>query len=77
MAGLQIKTPIMTPYQLKLQTFLIETGKETNNITPSLTEMETTFAKFKTAINKDDIPGQVKYGRLLAAMVAKWVVERG
>jgi hypothetical protein len=67
----------MTPYQLKLQTFLIEIGKQSENITPSLTEMETTFAKLKAAIEKDDVRGQVKYGRLLAAMVSKWCVERG
>jgi hypothetical protein len=67
----------VTPYQLKLQTFLIEIGKQSENITPSLAEMETTFARLKTAIEKEDIPGQVKYGRILAAMVSKWVVERG
>jgi hypothetical protein len=67
----------MTPYQLKLQTFLIEIGKQSEKITPTLTDMESTFAKLKTAIEKDDIPGQVKYGRLLAAMVSKWCVERG
>ena len=67
----------MTPYQLKLQTFLIEIGKQSETISPSVAEMETTFAKFKTAIEKDDLPGQVKYGRALAVMVSKWVVERG
>jgi hypothetical protein len=67
----------VTPYQLKLQTFLIEVGKQSENITPSLADMETIFAKFKTAIEKEDIKGQVKYGRELAAMVSKWVVERG
>jgi hypothetical protein len=67
----------MTPYQLKLQHFLIELGKQSETTTPSLTDMETMFAKLKTAIEKDDIPGQVKCGGLLAAMVSKWVVERG
>jgi hypothetical protein len=67
----------VTPYQLKLQTFLIEIGKQSENTTPSLTEMQTTFDKFKTAIERDDLVGQRKYGRMLAAMVSKWVVERG
>jgi hypothetical protein len=67
----------VTPYQLKLQTFLIEIGKQSENITPSLADMESTFARLKTAIEKEDIKGQVKYGRILAAMVSKWVVERG
>jgi ABC-type transport system involved in Fe-S cluster assembly fused permease/ATPase subunit len=67
----------VTPYQLKLQTFLIEVGKHSENITPSLTDTETTFAKLKTAIEKDDVKDQVKYGGQLAAIVSKWCVERG
>jgi hypothetical protein len=67
----------VTPYQLKLQTALIEIGKEANKITPTDSDIDHCHTKLQEAITKGDIRGQRKYGRMLAAMVVKWMVERG
>lgn len=67
----------VTPDQHKLQTFLIEIGKEANTITPTTTTIDHCHAKLQETITKGDLRGQRKYGRLLAAMVVKWMVERG
>ena len=67
----------VTPDQLKLQTALIEIGKEANTITPTQPDIDHCHSKLQEAISKGDLRGQRKYGRMLAAMVVKWMVERG
>jgi|SRR6478752_3640423 len=66
----------VTPDQHKLHTALIEIGKEANNITPTQSAINHCHTKLQEAITKGDMIGQRKYGRLLAAMVVKWMVER-
>lgn len=67
----------VTPDQLKLHTALIEIGKEANKINPNESAIDHCHAKLQEAIYKGDLRGQRKYGRMLAAMVVKWMVERG
>lgn len=67
----------VTPDQLKLQTALIEIGKEANKITPTPSDIDHCHAKLQETITKGDMKSQRKYGRMLAAMVVRWMVERG
>ena len=62
----------------KLQSALIETGKEVEAIkeTPYLIDMDDKFELLKTAIMSDDMRMMRKYGREMSAMVIKFMVER-
>lgn len=70
----------MTPYAIKLQSALIDTGKDVENRrhmpTPTLPEMEVLYDKFLQAIDKDDMMGKIKAARELTAALVKWQVEK-
>jgi hypothetical protein len=62
----------------KLQSALIETGKEVEGIkgTPSITDMDDKFEQFKIAAIHNDMRKMRKYGRQMAAMVIKFMIEK-
>lgn len=67
----------MNKQQSKLQTALIETGKEVEALNmPGMPELEAEFNLFKAAEQKGDMKGMRKHGRRLAALVVKVMVER-
>jgi hypothetical protein len=72
------KTQRMTKQKRKLQTALIETGKEVEGMKqiPSLAEMEDRFERFKIAIQNDDMKKMRLFGRQLSSMVTKFMIEK-
>ena len=68
----------MTKDQRKLQSALIETGREVESMkdTPDISDLEATFKALKLAADQNDMVGMRRYGRQLAARVVKWMVER-
>lgn len=67
----------MNKPNIKLQTVLIEQGKEVEAMkhSPTLAEMEDRFEQFKIAIQSNDMRRQRIYGRQLTAMVTKYIIE--
>jgi hypothetical protein len=66
----------MTKEQGKLQTALIETGREVEAIKQDhdMSDIEQAFKAFKFAIQLNDFPGVRRYGRQLAARVIKYMI---
>jgi hypothetical protein len=62
----------------KLQTALIEAGKEAEAIrdTPSLAEMEDKFERLKTAILSNDMRKMRLYGRQMTAYITRFMIDR-
>jgi hypothetical protein len=62
----------------KLQSALIETGKEVEGMkqVPSLAEMEDRFERFKIAIQTEDLKKQRLYGQQMAAVITKYLIEK-
>jgi hypothetical protein len=68
----------MNHYSRKLQSALIDTGKEVEAIakTPTLAELEGNFERLKIAIQTNDMRKMRSYGRHMAAMIIKMMIEK-
>jgi hypothetical protein len=68
----------MNNYSRKLQSALIETGKEVEAIAkaPALPELEDNFERLRIAIQSNDVRKMRSYGRHMAAMIIKMMIEK-
>lgn len=68
----------MTEQKIKLQTALIEQGKEVEamDITPSIEHLEVTYNNLKFAMQQNDMADMRLFGRRLTAQVTKFMVDK-
>lgn len=68
----------MTKKKIKIQTALIEQGKEVEEMeaTPDTAEMQLSLDGLKTAVQLKDMKGMRVYARKLAAQSTKFMIDK-